>query len=147
MYDPDKRQKEREARMKAEISEKWNSFRKSGKAQRKRMLDHSFRFCIDDIGTGWEYIHFELDGKTVDSFRVSYIGATVRDFVSCVTEMKERDFKEIVFMSEPGEYSLLFSRRKELVYIRLPHMEDGFFLRYDVFVESITEEYRKYYSD
>lgn len=141
----DEMYKEQQAQKKAAIAEKWKAYRESSKKIRKRLADHSFAFCIDDIGAGWEYVHFELDGKTVDSFRVSYIGATVRDFVSCVTNMKEKDFQEIIFMSEPSEYSLLFSRRKDLIYIKLPHMKDGFFLKYDEFKEQILEEYQKYY--
>ena len=75
----------------------------------------------------------------MSSFRISYIGPDVRAFVECVTALKEKDFEEFVFLDEPGEHHVLLSRRQEKIYIELPGMEDGFFLRYDVFVEKILE--------
>lgn len=111
----------------------------------KKLLDHSFALCIDDIGAGWEYVHFELDGKTVSSFRISYIGPDVQMFVNDVSRLKEKDFLEFVFMDEPGEHPVLVSIRMDNVYIELPGMEDGVFLKYAGFVEQITEELEKNY--
>jgi hypothetical protein len=124
---------------KAKAAEKWAYYRESNPKKRKRLSDHTFAFCIDDVGAGWEYVHFELDGKTVSSFRVSYIGPDVRAFVECVTALKEKDFEEFVFLDEPGEHHVILSRRQEKIYVELPGMEGGFFLRYDVFAEKILE--------
>ena len=133
------------AERKAAVAEKWQYFR-TRKSQRKRnLLNHDFAFRVDDVGAGWEYVHFELDGRIVGSYRVSYIGPGVRDFVETVTRMKEKDYQEVVFCDEPGEYVLQFSRRGDNVYIKLPAMEDGFFLKYDAFVDQVTEEFDRVY--
>ena len=137
---------ERLSAERAAIAAKWEYFRKRKSDRKRKLLDHEFAFRVDDVGAGWEYIRFELDGKTVDSFRVSYIGPGVRDFVDSVTGMKEKDFKEVVFYDEPGEHHLLFSRRYGSIYIKLPAMEDGFFLRYDYFADRILEEFRRVYA-
>ena len=57
-----------------------------------------------------------------------------------MTSLKEKDFQEVGYLYEPGEANILFSRRKENIYIKLPYSE-GFFLRYDYFVEKILEGY------
>jgi hypothetical protein len=49
------------------------------------------------------------------------------------------------YLYEPGEANILFSRRKENIYIEMPHMNDGFFLRYAYFVEKILEGYNRPY--
>ena len=56
---------------------------------------------------------------------------------------KEKDTQEVGYLYEPGEANLLFSRRKENIYIELPHMDDGFFLSYAFFVEKILEGYHR----
>ena len=136
---------ERQAEKKAGVDKKWEYFKKCSKEKRESLLSHTFAFCIDDIGSGWEYIHFELDGKTAASYRVSYIGPDVHAFFRIVTDMEETDFKKIVFYDEPGEYPLLFSRRNDVIYVKLYGMEDGVFLKYDDFIKQITEEFRKWY--
>ena len=57
--------------------------------------------------------------------------------------LKERDLQEVGYLYEPGEANILFSRRKEYIYIEIPHMKDGFFLRYEYFVEKILEGYHR----
>jgi len=86
---------------------------------------------------------FELDGKEADLIGLGYAGPRSDDFVRIVTGMKERDLQEVGYLYEPGEANILFSRRKENIYIELPHMEDGFFLKYDYFVEKILEGYQR----
>ena len=130
----------------SKAAEKWQYFRDCKPQKRKKLLKKDFAFRIDDIGAGWEYIHFELGGKTVSSFRVSYIGPGVRSFAEEAASMKEKENKEFVFMDEPGQHTVFLSRRKENIYIELPGMDEGFFLRYAMFVEKIMEEFRKYYS-
>ena len=131
--------------IRARTVEKWKIFREGDSRKRKKLTGHAFSFCIDDIGSGWEYIHFELDGKAVCSCRVSYIGPDVHAFVRTVTELKEKDFLEFAFLDEPGEYDFVFSRRGDAVYIELPRMEDGFFLKYDYFVERVMEGFHNAY--
>lgn len=123
----------------ARAADKWAYYRECTPKKRKKLSDHEFAFRIDDTGAGWEYVHFELDGKTVSSFRISYIGPDVRSFVECTKNLKEKDFEAFVFLDEPGEHIVLLSRRQEKIYVELPGMEDGFFLRYDMFVEKILE--------
>ena len=129
----------------ARAAEKWKMFREAGSRKRKRLLDHTFEFCIDDVGSGWEYIHFELDGRSTGTYRVSYIGPDVHAFVNAVTGLKEKDFMEFTFLDEPGQYDLLFSKRQENIYIELDGFEDGFFLRYNYFTEKITEGLHRCY--
>ena len=63
----------------------------------------------------------------------------MRSVAECAKNLKEKDFEAFVFLDEPGEHIVLLSRRQEKIYVELPGMEDGFFLRYDMFVEKILE--------
>lgn len=124
---------------KAEIAEKWNYFRERNSKRRKKLLDHTFEFYIEYDYSREDAFRFELDGEEADEIDLGYAGPRKEEFVWIVTHLKERDLQEVGYLYEPGEANLLFSRRNENIYIKLPHMEDGFFLRYSYFVEKILE--------
>ncbi len=128
---------------KAEIVEKWKYFRECSRRKRQKLLDHTFAFYVEYDGGAEDAFRFELDGEEADVIGLGYAGPRKDDFVRIVTHLKERDLQVAGYLYEPGEADLLFSRRKEHVYVELPHMEDGFFLRYDFFVEKILEGYRR----
>jgi hypothetical protein len=129
---------------KARIAEKWAYYRECSSKKRKKLRDHSFAF----------YVEYEYDWGVEDAFRfevdeethvigLGYAGPRSDDFVRIVTNLKEKDTQEVGYLYEPGEANLLFSRRKENIYIELPHMDDGFFLSYAFFVEKILEGYHR----
>ena len=129
---------------KARIAEKWAYYRECSSKKRKKLRDHSFAF----------YVEYEYDWGVEDAFRfevdeethvigLGYEGPRSDDFVRIVTNLKEKDTQEVGYLYEPGEANLLFSRRKENIYIELPHMDDGFFLSYAFFVEKILEGYHR----
>ena len=134
-----------ERKKKTLVSEKWERFMKCSDQEKEKLLDHTFSFCIDDVGSGWEYIHFDLDGENIASCRVSYIGPDLHAFFNSISDLKEDDFEELVFLDEPGEYRFLFSRRNEYIYIEMPDMEEGFFLKYDYFMDRVSEEFYKWF--
>ena len=128
---------------KAQIAEKWKYFRECSSKKRKKLLDHSFDFYVEyDYGRE-DAFRFELDGKEAALIGLGYAGPRSDDFVRIVTNLKEKDLQEVGYLYEPGEANILFSRRKENIYIELPHMEDGFFLRYAYFVQKILEGYNR----
>ena len=123
---------------KAGIVEKWKYFRESNSRKRKKLLNHSFAFYVEyDCGRE-DAFRFELDGEE-DLVGLGYAGPRKDDFVRIVTGLKEKDLQEVGYLYEPGEANILFSRRKNNIYIELPHLSNGFFLRYDYFVEKILE--------
>ena len=128
---------------KARVVEKWKYFRECSSKKRKKLLDHSFDFYVEyDYGRE-DAFRFELDGKEAALIGLGYAGPRSDDFVRIVTNLKEKDLQEVGYLYEPGEANILFSRRKENIYIELPHMEDGFFLRYAYFVQKILEGYNR----
>ncbi len=127
---------------KARIAEKWKSYRESSSRKRKKLRDHTFAFFVEYDSGVEDAFRFRLDdSETVVG--LGYAGPRAHDFVSIVTGLKEKDLKRVGYLYEPGESDLLFSRRKDNIYIELPHMEDGFFLRYSYFVEKIMEGYNR----
>lgn len=127
----------------AGIVKKWKQYRESSSKKRKKLRDHTFAFYVDyDCGVE-DAFRFELDGEEADVIGLGYAGPRKDDFVRIVTNLKEKDLQEVGYLYEPGEANMLFSRRNENIYIELPHMEDGFFLRYDYFVEKILEGYHR----
>ena len=124
---------------KAQIAEKWKYFRECNSRKRKKLLDHSFAFCVEYEYGVEDAFRFELDGKEAALVGLGYAGPRKDDFVRIVTRLKEKDLQEVGYLYEPGEANMLFSRRGENIYIELPYMEDGFFLKYNYFVEKILE--------
>jgi hypothetical protein len=130
---------------KARVVEKWKYFRECSSKKRKKLLDHSFAFHVEyDYGME-DAFRFELDGKEAALIGLGYAGPRSDEFVRIVTSLKEKDLQEVGYLYEPGEANILFSRRKENIYIEMPHMNDGFFLRYAYFVEKILEGYNRPY--
>ena len=128
---------------KAEIAEIWKSFRESSSKRRKKLLNHTFEFYIEyDCGVE-DAFRFELDGEEAALVGLGYAGPRSDDFVRIVTNLKEKDLQEVGYLYEPGESRIIFSRRRDHIYIELPHGKDGFFLRYDYFVEKILEGYHR----
>ena len=128
---------------KARVVEKWKYFRECSSKKRKKLLNHSFDFYVEYDWGREDAFRFELDGKEAALVGLGYAGPRSDDFVRIVTNLKEKDLQEVGYLYEPGEANILFSRRKENIYIELPHMEDGFFLRYAYFVERILEGYNR----
>lgn len=124
------------------IAEKWKCFREYGSRKRKKLLDHTFAFYVEyDCGME-DAFRFELDGEE-HVVGLGYAGPRKDDFVKIVTNLKEKDLQEVGYLYEPGEANLLFSRRREHIYIELPYFENGFFMRYHYFVEKILEGYHR----
>ena len=134
-------QKKRKIRALSRAVEKWNELKRLPDEERKQILNQrTLTFHLDDIGAGWEYIHFELDHQTVASLRISYIGPGVDSFICELGNMKEEDSREIIFCDEPGEYVLTFARKKDVFYIELPAMNKGIFQEYPVFLSQVNHE-------
>ena len=134
-------QKKRKKHALFRAAEKWNELKRFSEEERKQILNQrTLTFHVDDIGAGWEYIHFELDHQTLLSLRVSYIGPGVDAFLYELNSMKEEDSREIIFCDEPGEYILTISRKKDVFYIELPTMKKGIFQEYPVFLSQVNRK-------
>ena len=129
-----RKQKELEKRM----SRIWQSYNAAGEEKQAGLTAHSFSFQLDDAGAGWEYVHYELDGERF-GFRISYIGPDVSSFVETVTSLGKKESAGFTWYDEPGEYTWVFSRRGDVIYVEPPFREKGFFLSYDHFRAQVLE--------
>ncbi|MBQ6504823.1 MAG: hypothetical protein IJI57_13020 [Flexilinea sp.] len=132
----------RENRKQKELEKKmariWQSFQDAGKEKQALLTDHTFSFHVDDTGAGWEYVHFLLDGKSY-GFRISYIGPGISEFVNVSMSLDKKESVQFTWYDEPGEYTWLFSRRDDLIYIEAPYVKNGFFLKYEYFCTEILK--------
>ena len=119
----------------------WQAFRNVGQEKQTGLTDHIFSFHIDEVGAGWEYVHFILDDEGF-GFRISYIGPSVTDFVKSMTTLKKKESKEFTWYDEPDEYTWIVSRLNDIVYVEPPISEDGFYLKYEYFKDQILEGYK-----
>ena len=127
---------------KARIAERWAYYRECSSKKRKKLRNHSFAFYVEYDRGVEDAFRFEVDGET-DLIGLGYAGPRSDDFVRIVTRLKEKDLQEVGYLYEPGEADLLFSRRRDNIYIELPHLDDGFFLNYAYFVEKILDGYHR----
>ena len=130
-----------------EIDRIWNIFNSTDVKTRKRMMDHSFEFIIDDVGSGWEYVRVILDQDIERNYRVSYIGPTVTGFVRTVMTLDPDQTEEFIWSDEPSyiEYPWILSRRNDVIYIKAPKIEKGFFLSYDYLKKQIRKGFEYMY--
>ena len=135
------KEKRKQIELDKKLSRIWQSYKDVKKEKQLELTNHSFSFRIDNIGAGWEYVHFVLDDQSHD-FRISYIGPGVTAFVESVTSLKDKESKEFTWYDEPGEYTWLVSRHDKIVYIEAPWMEKGFFLNYEYFKNQIQDGYK-----
>ena len=123
------------------LSRVWQSYKDMKKDKQLELTNHSFSFHIDDIGAGWEYVHFKMDDQQ-HGFRISYIGPGVSDFVRYSTHLEKNETGTFSWYDEPGEYNWLLSRRDDMIYIEAPFCKNGFFLRYDYFKHQVIEGWK-----
>ena len=125
----------------------WTEFYKKDIETRKRMMDHGFEFIIDDIGSGWEYVRIVLDDDIERSYRVSYIGPTVKSFVRMVMTLEPTEVTEFVWSDEPSyiEYPWVLSRQNDAIYVEAPKIDEGFFLNYDYLKGQIRKGFEEMY--
>ena len=126
--------------MARKLQRAWQPFRDAGQEKQTELTDHTFSFHIDEIGAGWEYVHFILDDDGF-GFRISYIGPGVTDFVKSMTTLK-KESKEFTWYDEPDEYTWFVSRLKDIVYVEPPISVNGFYLKYLYFRNQILEGYK-----
>ena len=131
----------------SEVGKIWTLFYGADRETRKRMTDHSFDFIIDDVGSGWEYVRVVLDEEIERSYRVSYIGPTVKDFVRTAMTLGPNELQQFSWSDEPSyiEYPWLLSRQNDVVYVEAPKIENGFFLDYDYLKSQIRKGFEYMY--
>ncbi len=136
-----------EKQMLNQIEKIWTEYFKADPEDRDKIMDHTFEFVIDDIGSGWEYVHIVLDGDIERNYRVSYIGPTVTDFVRMVMTLGPKQLQQFSWLDEPSyiEYSWLLSRQEDVVYVEAPGIEEGFFISYDDLKKQIRKGFEEMY--
>ena len=130
-----------------DIGRKWSEFNSADAETRRRLIDHSFDFIIDDIGSGWEYVRIILDENIERNYRVSYIGPTVKSFVLTVMTLDAEQTEEFTWSDELSyiEYPWILSRRNNVIYVKAPKIEEGFFLNYDYLKRQIRKGFEYMY--
>ena len=146
-YEKEQRAKEkaREKEIKELVAKRWKFYKKCNAEKKQKLVDHTFKLVIDDVGSGWEYIHWELDGANVNECRISDVGTTVHGLFYTLQEMGPQDVQEIVFCHEPGESSCIFARRNDIICIELPGMDKAIYLQFEYFMNQIEEEFYRWY--
>lgn len=118
----------------------WRSFLKKSTEKRGQLLSHTLKFRVASMGgNGWQDIGLSLDGASA-SYHISDIGNSADDFLKFMRELAPDAMGYFSWSREPGSYDWFFSRRDELLYVEVPGIRDGIFIRYDDFVHQITSE-------
>ena len=64
------------------------------------------------VGSGWANGTIG-NGKKQKKFAVSYLNDSLKELAESAIEIREKDFKSVVFMEEPGEHVLILNRKNE----------------------------------
>lgn len=123
-------QKEKAARL-------WREYRKKPAEAREKLLHHTLGYSAGVMGPiGWQDISVSVDGASAH-YHISDIGDDSDDFLDFVEKLPSEADSWFSWSREPGSYDWFFSRRDELLYVEVPDVPAGIFIRYDDFVKSI----------
>lgn len=64
------------------------------------------------VGSGWANGKIG-NGKKRVKFAISYLNDSLKELTESAIEIREKDFKSVVFMEEPGEHVLILNRKEE----------------------------------
>lgn len=64
------------------------------------------------VGSGWANGKIS-NGKKRKKFAISYLKDSLKELAESAIEIREKDFKSVVFMEEPGEHVLILNRKDE----------------------------------
>ena len=116
------------------------SFLKKSPEKRGQLLRHTLNFRATAMGgNGWQDIDLSVDGASA-SYHISDIGNSADDFLKFVRELAPDAKGYFSWSREPGSYDWYFSRRGELLYVEIPGIRDGIFIRYDDFARQMMGE-------
>ena len=122
------------------IKEIWEAYDNADEQEKANLTNHSFKMEIYDVGYGWEYVWYTVDDGEKNYCRISYIGPTVKGFACFVLELEPGETDIFTWEDEPGAYPWQLSRKGKVLYVKAPHMDDGFFISYDAFCNEVVTE-------
>ena len=132
-------QAENEAR-KEKTARLWRRFHKKPAESREKLLRHTLEYSAGAMGrNGWQDISISVDGVSAH-YHISDIGDDSDDYLDFVEKLPPEADTWFSWSREPGSYDWYFSRRGELLYVEIPDIPTGIFIRYDDFVRGIHED-------
>lgn len=114
----------------------WRFFDKLSREERIQELTHRFWVNGRIDGVGWATIKIFLDGDST-RFRISYIGASPRDFIKFVAQIADGDDETFGWSSEPGWYPWTIQRRGGVFYVNPPQLGENFFIAREDFLAAL----------
>ncbi len=122
----------------------WRKYEKLGPKKREEVLRHTFAWSPGRMGRcGWQDLSVSLDGKTA-YYHVSDVGChsgdAGDDLIRWVKSLPPHADGYFSWSREPGSYDWYFSRREDILYMEVPEIRDGVFMRYGDFLRALTEE-------
>ena len=69
-------------------------------------------YKVENAGWATTYIG---NGEKTEKFAVSYLRDSLKELANSAIEIREKDYKSVTFMDEPGEHVLILNRRGEKI--------------------------------
>ena len=125
------------------IARRWRRFGKLSQQNREMRLAHSFSWDPNrGGGCGWQDLSVCLDGEYA-YYHVSLIGCDSEDagedLIHCVRSLPPHADRYFSWSREPGSYDWFFSRREDFLYMEIPDLSDGVFMRYADVLRALIE--------
>ena len=139
-----------ETSLKELVAEQWDMYRRADWKGKLDLMRHRLSMHIaysDDI---FEGLYIVLDGHTglkywVDKAVVVDDSHSMKGFVRFVFELGEGETKLFIWVTSDGNKEWILSRDKAALYIDVPGLKEGFFVRYRDFRDECFAAYEKHY--
>ena len=132
------------------VVEPWERYRRADRREKLALLRHSFSMYIAHADKTYEDLHIVLDGHTELKYMINKAAAvsddyTVRGFVRFVFALGEGETKTFAWVTADGIKEWILSRDDAVLYVNVPGLGEGFFIRYLEFRDECFAAYEKRY--
>ena len=132
------------------IDGEWEVYRRADRRERLAMLRHRFSMFVAHVDDGSEFLHIGLDDAKL-SYQVNKAAMvnddhSLKGFVRFVFALREGETKTFTWVTAKGHREWILSRDPVAVlYVDIPEIREGIFIRYTDFRDECFAAYEKCY--
>ena len=132
------------------VAGQWDMYRRADWKGKLDLMRHKLSLHIAYSDDVFEGLYIVLDGHTALKYWVNKAvvvddSHSLKGFVRFVFELKEGETKLFTWVTSDGEKEWILSRDKAALYVDIPGLKEGFFIRYHEFRDECFKAYEKRY--
>ena len=127
----------------------WDVYRHSDRRGKLALLRHRFSMYIAHADSAYEILHITLDDTelkyAVNQAAVIGDSHSIKEFARFLFTIKEGETKTFAWLTSHGKRNWILSRDEAALYVGIPEIREGFFIRYWQFRDACFAAYETCY--